>query len=366
MEKNARVHDLRLAERGVWVSIGAYIVLAAANVIVAELTHSASLRANGLDNVTDVLANIAILIGLRVARVPADSDHVYGHWKVESIAALLSSFLMAFVGFEVLQSTIERMVSRVQVSVDAIGAWVGVFSAVVIFSVYLYTRRLARQVSSEALRAAARDNLADSVTSLGTAVAVVAASLHWVLIDQVMALVIAGFIFKTAYDIFRDSAFSLTDGFDENLLVAYEEAIRGVDKVSEVKMLRGRTYGSHIFLDVVVAMSPDLSVYESHAATEEIERVLRERFDVFDTDVHVEPALLSEEEQEAALLLKLQKLEEADYADFSGFSQFESQRISEKTFLLRYVSSGQQVIAIWRRNNIWQCVFRESFQKAEA
>ncbi|MDD0538542.1 cation transporter, partial [Shigella sonnei] len=64
------------------------------------------LQANGFNNVTDIMGNIAILIGLRLARIPADSDHVYGHWKIESIASLISSFIMFFVGFEVLRETV--------------------------------------------------------------------------------------------------------------------------------------------------------------------------------------------------------------------------------------------------------------------
>ena len=54
-----------------------------------------------------------------------------------------------------------------------------------------------------------------------------------------------------------------------------------------VKSQRGRTYGSNIYLDVVIEMNPDLSVYESHAITEEVERLLKEQFGVFDIDVHV-------------------------------------------------------------------------------
>ena len=95
-------NNLKLAEKGVWVSIIAYIVLSIGQIAFAAIVHSSALQANGFNNVTDIMGNIAILIGLRLARIPADSDHVFGHWKIESIASLISSFIMFFVGFEVL------------------------------------------------------------------------------------------------------------------------------------------------------------------------------------------------------------------------------------------------------------------------
>ena len=66
--KISRSHNLKLAERGVWVSIAAYIFLSLLQLGVAQITNSASLLANGFNNVTDILGNIAIVIGLRIAK----------------------------------------------------------------------------------------------------------------------------------------------------------------------------------------------------------------------------------------------------------------------------------------------------------
>jgi divalent metal cation (Fe/Co/Zn/Cd) transporter len=61
--------------------------------------------------------------------------------------------------------------------------------------------------------------------------------------------------------------------------------------VEGVRSIRGRTYGSNIFLDVVVLMNPTLTVLQSHYVTEIIEERLANEFGVYDTDVHVEPYL---------------------------------------------------------------------------
>ena len=198
--KISRSHNLKLAERGVWVSIAAYIFLSLLQLGVAQITNSASLLANGFNNVTDILGNIAIVIGLRIARIPSDNDHTYGHWKVESIASLISSFIMFFIGFEVLRQTIVGFIEGSSTEINPVGAAVALFSAFVMIGVYLYSSRLAKKTQSKALEASSKDNLSDALTSLGTTVAIVAAALHWIWLDRIMALVICGFILKTAYD----------------------------------------------------------------------------------------------------------------------------------------------------------------------
>lgn len=395
--KISRSHNLKLAERGVWVSIAAYIFLSLLQLGVAQITNSASLLANGFNNVTDILGNIAIVIGLRIARIPSDNDHTYGHWKVESIASLISSFIMFFIGFEVLRQTIVGFIEGSSTEINPIGAAVALFSAFVMIAVYLYSSRLAKKTQSKALEASSKDNLSDALTSLGTTVAIVAAALHWIWLDRIMALVICGFILKTAYDIFRDSVFSLSDGFDDNLLADYKEAIELVNKVKSVKMIRGRTYGSNIFLDVVVEMSRDLSVYESHAATEKIERMLMAGFDVYDVDVHVEPAALPEEEHFASRALELLPKEEtllngkhldqllapqfqaittkgkiiqqeeymanAIATEDLAIKNYQAEQVSKKTFILTYHYLDNQksytVSSIWRRNEYWRCIYRQ-------
>ncbi|MDR0297431.1 MAG: cation diffusion facilitator family transporter [Streptococcaceae bacterium] len=383
--QNSRRENLRIAEHGAWVAIFAYIALSALNLIMAQLTHSASLRANGFNNLTDILGNLAIVVGLRMARVPADGDHVYGHWKVESIASLITSFIMAVIGFEILRDTVLNFITPKETPIDPVGAWIGVLSAAVMIGVYIYNHRLAKKVESPALLAAAKDNLSDAATSLGTTVAILATLIHLPILDKIMALIIAGFILWTAYEIFRDSAFSLSDGFDEKLLVSYRTKIEQVDKVWSVKSLRGRMYGANIFLDVVIEMSPDMSVFESHTTTEEIETLLRDEFQVFDTDVHVEPAVIPDDSKPAALALKLLALEEdfihaknlsaltgPDYtsigisisADRATISHYRTRQISMKTIILTYEGANDTLVtAVWRRRTTWQCIYRHTSKK---
>lgn len=388
--------NLKLAERGAIISILAYLLLSSVKLATGHLLHSSSLVADGFNNLSDIISNAALLIGIRLARQPADRDHKFGHWKIEDLASLVTSIIMFYVGFDVLRDTLQKIFSNETVSIDPLGAGVGVVSALVMLGVYFYNLRLAKRAKSKALKAVAKDNLSDVVTSLGTSIAIAASAFNYPIVDKIVAIIITFFILKTAYDIFMESSFSLSDGFDDSLLEDYEKAILKLPKIARVKYQRGRTYGSNIYLDVVLEMNPDLSVYESHAITEEVENLLKEEFGVFDIDVHVEPSSIPEDEILDNVLLKLKTYEERlqaqqeyqtlladnftlinEYGQESHkedlvrlqeehqipFKNFEIESISQKTKLIRYELNDQIHTSLWRRHEHWQKVFHQITSK---
>ncbi|MDR1567102.1 MAG: cation diffusion facilitator family transporter [Streptococcaceae bacterium] len=284
-----RYDELKLAEKGVLLSIVAYIFLSGIKLAIGEMSNSQSLIADAFNNITDVLGNLTVLIGLRLARRPADDDHAYGHWKIENVASLITSFIMLAVGFEVLLSTIKKLFSNTIEPINPLSALVGVFAAIIMLTVYLYNKKLAERLRSPGLLAAAKDNLSDAVTSIATTVAILGSALRFPILDKICAVIITFFIFKTAYDIFSDSAFSLSDGFDEALIESYRMEIFKIAEIKRIVDIRGRTYGSNIFLDVVIEMDPNMSVYDSHQVTEIVERRLKDNCNVYDIDIHVEP-----------------------------------------------------------------------------
>ena len=389
--------NLKLAEQGALLAIVTYILLSTAKLIAGSMLHSSSLTADGFNNISDIVANIAVLIGLRMARKPADMDHKFGHWKIEDLASLITSLIMFFVGLDVLFETVQKIISKQVTAIDPLGAIVGFISAIIMTGVYLFNKKLAKRANSKALEAAAKDNLSDAITSLGTSIAIIASALNYPLVDQLVAIIITFFILKTAYDIFMESSFSLSDGFDESLLQDYKQAILEIPKITQVKSQRGRTYGSNIYLDIILEMNPDLSVYESHEIADQVEEMLMERFGIFDIDIHIEPAPIPEDEildnVYKNLLMREQLVDQGNQLDdllseeFFYISQdgrqlnkaefqaekssekkiknFELISISHKTKLIRYQIDDVLHTSIWRRHESWQNVFHQETRKGD-
>lgn len=281
--------NLRAGEKGAFLSIFAYIFLSAFKLIFAYIGNSDALRADGLNNTTDIIASVAVLIGLKISQRPPDDDHRYGHFRAETVSSLIASFIMIYVGIEVLVGAVKGIISPKTTNPDAFTIGIALFSALVMFCVYLYNIRLAKKINSTAMRAAAYDNRSDALVSIGTAIGIVAAIIGFPILDTVTALIIGVIILKTAIEIFKESIYLLTDGFDVEFIEQITKEITQMPRVREVVDVRGRVHGSLLLVDVTVRVNPNMNVRDSHAITEDIEELVKKINANALTFVHIEP-----------------------------------------------------------------------------
>lgn len=281
--------DLKLGERGAILSIIAYICLSTLKLTIGYMADSEALKADGLNNTTDIIASIAVLIGLKISRKPADSDHTYGHWKSEAVASLVASFIMMAVGIQVFIAAITSIFDDKHTSPDLIAAWTGIFCAIVMYAVYRYNKRLAGKINSQSVMAAAKDNLSDAWVSIGAAVGIIGAQFHLVWLDPLAAVIVGFLICKTAWDIFRDASHQLTDGFNEEEIQSYKEIILDIYGVKGIKNIKARSYGNNTVVDVVILVNSTLDITSAHDISTNVETALMKEHDVYDVHVHVEP-----------------------------------------------------------------------------
>ncbi|WP_205091484.1 cation diffusion facilitator family transporter [Thalassobacillus pellis] len=281
--------NLKKGEKGAWVSIAAYLVLAAVKLIIAAIGGSAALRADGLNNTTDVIASIAVLIGLRISRKPPDEDHHYGHFRAETIASLIAAFIMMTVGLEVIIGTVENLWHQNFEEPSILTAWTALIAAFVMLGVYRYNLKLSKKIKSASLYAAAQDNRSDALVSIGAFIGILGAQFGIFWLDPLAGFIVGLIICKTAWDIFRDSTHTLTDGFDEEMLAEIKQLIAKNPGVWSIKDVKGRLQGNIVLIDATIHVDPEISVEEGHTITDEIEEMLEEELNIKHAQIHIEP-----------------------------------------------------------------------------
>ncbi|WP_312115010.1 cation diffusion facilitator family transporter [Brevibacillus reuszeri] len=281
--------NLKEGEKGAWVSIIAYIFCAALKIGIALYASSEALMADGLNNSTDVVASVAVLIGLRIARKPPDQDHPYGHFRAETISSLIASFIMLFVGIQVVTDAVSSLFHTRESAPDMLAGWTALATSVLMVFVYRYNRDLAKKTNSQAVKAAAADNRSDALVSVGTFVGIVGAQFQMFWLDPLAAFVVGLIILKTAWDIFREATHRLTDGFDQTHLEDLRATIGDIAGVSEISDIKARYHGSSVLVDVVIHVDPDLNVVQSHTITEKIEARMRKVHKINTVHIHIEP-----------------------------------------------------------------------------
>lgn len=285
----SQYEEIKQGEKGAWISIVAYVGLSALKLGAGYWFTSEALVADGFNNLTDIAASLAVLIGLRISQKPPDKDHPYGHFRAETIAALIASFIMATIGLQVLITAGSSLFKGTHSSPHLITAYVALFASACMFAVYVYNSRLAKRINSMALKAAAKDNLSDALVSIGAAVGIIGAQFGLSWLDPVAALAVGFIICKTAWSIFYSSTHALTDGFDEKELTSLRATIARTNGVKAIKDIKARIHGSNVLVDVVVLVDAELTLIEGHRICDEIEKRMGRKHNIMNVHVHVEP-----------------------------------------------------------------------------
>ena len=286
------------AEAGAWVGIIGNLLIAVMKGIVGWYSGSKALLADAFHSASDIAGSLAVLVGIRAARIPPDKDHPYGHGKAESIAAIVVSLLLVFVGFEIARSSILAIFSGVHEAPKGYAVLAIIISIIVKEAMFQYKYRLGRQLGSQALIANAWEHRSDVYSSLAALVGVGGAlvgewqHLPWLLyLDPLAGLVVAVLVLRMGYRLVVEAIHNTMDHVlhdeDSKELV---DAVLSVSGVIEVDELRAREHGHYVIVDVKLSVNPRISVLEGHRIGKRVKQHLMSHFDhVSDVFIHVNP-----------------------------------------------------------------------------
>lgn len=286
-----------------WLSAIVNVILTVVKAVVGVIAHSDALIADAAHSAADVAGSVAVMIGLRVARRPADDDHPYGHGKAEFIAASLVAILLILAGADVVYNSIRQFFAPM-----AKPEWAALFTAVgaVVVKEVLFRYQIAigRKVHSPALLAGAADHRSDVYSSLaasvGIAIALFGAWLRQPILlyaDPVAGLFVALVVVRMGYTMADESFRTLLDQvLDSATTARLDASIAAIPGVLRVDDLRARTNGSYWMVDVKVSVDPEMSVLEGHQIARTVKwAIIGEYPQVRDVLVHVNPYMLEDE-----------------------------------------------------------------------
>lgn len=280
-----------------WLSAVVNVLLTVVKAVIGFMTHSDALIADAAHSAADVAGSLAVMIGLRVARRPADEDHPYGHGKAEVIAASLVAMLLILAGFDVVYSSVRQLFAPK--ATPELAALLTAAGAVVVKEVlFLYQMRVGREAHSPALIAGAEDHRSDVYSSLaasvGIAIALAGKWLHLPFLlfaDPIAGIFVALVVVHLGYKMASESFRTLLDQvLDAETTERLAKSVADVPGVLRVDNVRARTNGSYWIVDVRMSVDPDMSVLEGHQIARMVKwSILGNYSEAHDVLVHVNP-----------------------------------------------------------------------------
>ncbi len=274
------------------LSIATALTLLTAKLVTALLTHSMAVMASALDSLLDVAASSVNLIASGKAAKPPDEDHAYGHEKVESLASLFQSLFIGASGLWLIIEAVRRIVMGSYVKDIELGVGVMVFSIVLTLFLTWRLQTVRKQTHSLILNTESLHYSMDVLSNLGTIVALILVKwTHLILWDLVLSVLIAGYVFKTAYGILRQAVDEL---LDRSLPPVSKEEIENLIRTHHPMIVgfhnfRSRRVGEQIFMDFHIEIRGEENFTKAHAMTESLIRHIQEIHAEADITVHYDP-----------------------------------------------------------------------------
>lgn len=267
------------------------VILFLAKFLVGTVTNSIAITADAVNNLSDAGSCAVTVFGFKMSSKPADEDHPFGHGRIEYITAMVVSFIVLFMGFELLTQSIDKIRNPEDVTFNLVGA---IIIAVSIFGklwLALFNRKLGKKINSPAMTAVVADSLSDIAATSVTLIALVLSnffpSLH---IDGWLGIIVAGFVLKAGYGIFKETLNSLIgEPPTKETVEKLEAKILSYEHVTGIHDLILHNYGPDKFFGSVhVEMPSDFDVLYSHDIIDNIERDVMAEFGII-LSIHYDP-----------------------------------------------------------------------------
>ncbi|MBR4470423.1 MAG: cation transporter [Erysipelotrichaceae bacterium] len=279
-----------------FVSIFCNILMVIMKLIISFLSNSISIRADALNNLSDVGSNLATLFGFRLSNKHPDSDHPYGHGRMEYVSGMIVSFLILLVAFEAIKEAILKIIDPDSLVFTYVSILVLILSiGIKLFMAYINSKA-AKAIDSETLHAASQDSMNDAIMTAATLVTLIIYRFTSFNIDAYIALVVSLFVLKAGIEIFRDVLDTiLGKAPDKELIKEIESDIMKHDGVLGIHDLLLHDYGpGHRFMSLHVEVDAAVPVMESHDMIDNIENEILEKHHIL-TSIHMDPIDMSDE-----------------------------------------------------------------------
>jgi cation diffusion facilitator family transporter len=281
---------VRAIQRSLAIILVANLVVVAVKIVVAVRTGALSVLGATVESALDAMNNVIAIALVGLAAIGPDEDHPYGHDKFETLGALAIVGFLSISCFELVRNAVTQLVHQ-QLPEAATPLELALLGSTAFANVFVvwYERRRGRELGSALLLADAAHTGGDIFVTVLAFVALLLTRAGYGFIDPWLALVVAGVIAFSGYQILRVTVPILVDqrAVDSAEIRRVVAAIPGILGVPNV---RSRTSASGtLFAEMTITCDGALSVARAHELADAAERAIREALGAADVTVHVEP-----------------------------------------------------------------------------
>ena len=266
-------------------------------IIAGIVSGSISIISEAIHSFSDFLASVLTFFAVSRSSEPADKEHPFGHGKYEDMSGFIEGGLIILAGLYIIYEAAKKLITGFNLEFEStLGIYVMAFAVIANFIVSSYLFYVAKKADSVSLYADAEHLRTDIFSSLGVLVGLVIIKITGlVVIDPVIAIIVAAIIIKAGYSISKETLNNLLDGSlpDEDMK-KIEAILNSNLSIKGYKNLKARKVGQCKDIEITIFFEPELTIAQCHKICDEIEDEIAKSFSNITIIIHPEPEEVGE------------------------------------------------------------------------
>ena len=278
-----------------FVGIALNLLLFAGKLAAGALSGSIAVTADAFNNLSDAGSSVVTLLGFRLAGKKPDSDHPFGHGRMEYVSGLVVAGLILLMGAELVKTSVDKIAHPEAVTFSWLAAAILLVSIAVKLYMYMYNKAVGKKIDSAAMAATAADSLSDTVATAAVLLSMIVGKLANAQLDGWVGLLVALFILWSAVQAARDTISPLLGQAPDPALVQEIEAlVMAHDTVVGVHDLVVHDYGpGRRIISLHAEVPADGQVLALHDVIDNIESELARRLHC-EAVIHMDPVVVGD------------------------------------------------------------------------
>ncbi len=264
--------------------------------IAGIITGAVSISADAFNNLSDAGSSVITLAGFKMAGKPADTDHPYGHGRIEYMAGLGVSVAIIVMGVELFKQSVDRIINPEETVFSVLSVVILVGSICVKTWMAFFNYTLGKRIDSAAMKATATDSLSDCITTTVVLASVFVQYISGYNIDGYAGAVVALFVLYAGFGAAKDTIAPLLGKAPEQKLVSQiEDAVLEGGGVLGIHDMVIHDYGpGRVFASLHAEVPYDMDMLTAHDIIDHAESRIKKRLGI-DISIHMDPVIYDDE-----------------------------------------------------------------------
>lgn len=278
------------------VGIICNLILSIIKITVGVISSSVSIMADGFNNLSDMASSLITMIGIKLANMPADKEHPFGHGRMEYLSALVVAFMVMLVGAQFIKSSVDRILNPTKVSFEMIPFILLLISLILKLWLSRFNKYVGEKINSSALKAASVDALGDVFTSSCVIISFLTSKFTTIPIDGYVGVLVSLAILYAGYSLVKDTISPLLgEAPDEELVKAIKQGVLSYDNIIGVHDLIIHNYGVGKCMASIHAEIPsNIDLVTIHEIIDTAEREISQKLNIY-LVIHMDPMCIHDE-----------------------------------------------------------------------